>query len=353
MTRAQYGRPTPSASAAAPARAQPSAVRSARGRGGPVPRAAAARGRRVRPSPRCRRRGVPRPPPQAPRPRGRVRCRAGRVPRSAAGRGRCRRARRARPPRGPGAAAGRGAWGSGGWAAGGTARRPGRRPRRGARPARALTGAARRGVRGGRPQRLGGHTALGSVRPEEAGGHADDPRPGTGEGGQPEVSGDLPEGLGREQGCRGDEGEDDVTGRADAGRVAHRLLHGGEQRADEHQDEGVARERGRHQGDGEPGEHAGRHQGEDAGPRGVRAAVRVEGAQAARHRVHREVEAAEGEQREIGRRDGGDDAQCRFEPDLGGAAQTQDGEEREPADPDRGEPGGPRGLALPGGPGRP
>jgi hypothetical protein len=193
------------------------------------------------------------------------------------------------------------------------------------------------GVRGGGVQGLGGGAALGPGGAQQRRCHADQPGPGARGGGQRQMAGNLAEGLRREEGGGADEGEDDVAGRADAGGVAQDLLHGGQQGADGHQHDGVAGERGRDQGDGDAAEHAEHHPGQDPGAGGVGAVVGVQGAQRPGHGVHREVEPAERQQDQVGRRDGGDHAQGGLEPDVGRASGAQHaGQRQTPAKWDRG-----------------
>ena len=123
-----------------------------------------------------------------------------------------------------------------------------------------------------------------------------------------------------------------MRGRPDPGGVAHRLLHGGQQSADSDQDDGVPDEGGGDQGHGEPAEHAEDHPGEHLGAGGVRAVVRVQGAQRPRHRVRGEIEPAERHQEKAGRGDGGDHAEGGLEPDVGGSPEARRADDGEAPD---------------------
>ena len=69
--------------------------------------------------------------------------------------------------------------------------------------------------------------------------------------------------------------------------------------------------------------------GQGPGPGGVGAVVGVERAQGSGHRVHRQVEPAEGQQGQVGRGDRDDHAQGGLEPDVGGPAEAQHARQRE------------------------
>lgn len=190
-------------------------------------------------------------------------------------------------------------------------------------------GAGIRRVRRGGVERAGGGEALGPLPAPEGRAGGDQPGEGTRGQHQGHVARYLPELLRGEEGGRGDEGEDHVPGRADAGRVAEGLLHGGEQGSDGDQHGRRAGERGDDQGDGQPGRHPEDDAEDGVGPAGVRQVVPVQRAERSRHRVHDEVEAVERVQQEI--RDGGGDhhAQRGLVPDLRGALQPQDTGDRQ------------------------
>ncbi|GDY87535.1 hypothetical protein SAVCW2_67340 [Streptomyces avermitilis] len=60
--------------------------------------------------------------------------------------------------------------------------------------------------------------------------------------------------------------------------------------------------------------------------------MRVEGTERPGHRVHRQIEAAERKEGQVGRCDRGDHAQGGFEPDVGGPAEAQHAHEGERTD---------------------
>ncbi|CAK7282904.1 hypothetical protein SGPA1_20879 [Streptomyces misionensis JCM 4497] len=194
---------------------------------------------------------------------------------------------------------------------------------RGPRPGMAVAGAVGVGVGGGGVQGLSGGAALGAVRAQQSGRHADQPGPGAGGEGQSDVTRHLAEGLRGEQGGGADEGEDHVGRRADPGGVAQGLLDGRQQRADGHEDDGVGGEGRGDQGRRDTGDHAEHHPDQDPGAGRVGAVVGVEGAQRSGHRVHREVESPERQQDQVGRGDRGDHAQRGLEPDVRGPAEAE------------------------------
>ncbi|GFN08560.1 hypothetical protein Smic_71160 [Streptomyces microflavus] len=141
---------------------------------------------------------------------------------------------------------------------------------------------------------------------------------------------DLPQALRGEQRGGADEGEDDMAGRPDPGRVAEDLLGGGEERADRDEHGGGVRERGGDQGGREPGGHGEHDARHGSGAPGVRQGVAVQRTERTGHRVHHEVEPAGGQQRQM-RYGGGDDhAQRGLEPGVRGAAEAEWGGQGRP-----------------------
>ena len=181
-------------------------------------------------------------------------------------------------------------------------------------------------------QCAGGGDPLRPLRPYQRRRHADQPGEPPGAERQRKVQGHLAEVLRHEERRRGDERQDEVSRRADARGVTDHLVDRGHQRGQDDEQRGRGGQRGGGQRDAEAGDHAEHHPQQRAGACRVRQTVRVEGAHRPGRGVQDQIQPAQGEQREVGDRQRRHRAECRFVPDVDGAAQPHGAPDRQRPD---------------------